>query len=260
MRAGSGPTAHYDPSMTAPRILVVDDEPTIRNVLASYLRREGYDTITASDGPSAVAADEEHEPDLLVLDVLLPGFDGLQVMARVRHRRAVPIILLTARGEEGDRIGGLRLGADDYVVKPFSPREVVARVAAVLRRAEPVGSTGATVVRFGAVEVDAAARTVLVAGAPVELTAREFDLLHHLTGFAVVPAGFRPPRSTPVRVASVDGSPALAGIAARCPGSDRRHVRRVRQQESGEDDRDADGEGCRERGLVVSEGFERALG
>jgi len=166
--------------MSPPRILVVDDEPTIRNVLASYLRHEGYEAITAEDGPSAVAADEQHDPDLLVLDVLMPGYDGLQVMARVRHRRAVPIILLTARGEEADRIGGLRLGADDYVVKPFSPREVVARVAAVLRRAEPVGATAATALRFGAVEVDGAARTVRVRGEPVELTAREFDLLHHL--------------------------------------------------------------------------------
>src|SRR5262245_42413555 len=117
--------------MARPCILVADDEPTIREVLASYLRREGYDAITAEDGPSAVAADREHDPDLLVLDVLMPGCDGLQVMARARHRRGVPVILLTARGEEADRIGGLRLGADDYVVKPFSPREVVARVGAI---------------------------------------------------------------------------------------------------------------------------------
>lgn len=165
--------------MPAARILVVDDEPTIRDVLASYLRRAGYDTITASDGPSAVDADEEHDPDLLVLDVLMPGFDGLQVMARVRHRRPVPIILLTSRTEERDRISGLRLGADDYVVKPFSPHEVVARVHAVLRRVEPP-SGPATVIRLAGLEIDGAARTVLRDGVPVELPAREFDLLHHL--------------------------------------------------------------------------------
>ena len=165
--------------MPGPRILVVDDEPTIREVLASYLRREGYETITAADGPSAVKADEEHDPDLLVLDVLMPGYDGLQVMARVRHRRPVPIILLTSRTEERDRVGGLRLGADDYVVKPFSPREVVARVHAVLRRVAPQDGA-ASVIRFGGLEIDGAARTVLRDGAPVELPAREFDLLHHL--------------------------------------------------------------------------------
>ena len=104
-------------------------------------------------------ADLRHDPDLLVLDVLMPGYDGLQVMARVRHRRPVPIVLLTARGEERDRISGLRLGADDYVVKPFSPREVVARVHAVLRRVEPHAAT-ASVIRFGALEIDGAARTV----------------------------------------------------------------------------------------------------
>jgi DNA-binding response OmpR family regulator len=164
--------------MAPARILVVDDEPTIREVLASYLRREGYEALTAADGPSAVAAHEREQPDLLVLDVLLPGYDGLQVMARVRHRRPVPIILLTARGEEADRIAGLRLGADDYVVKPFSPSEVVARVGAVLRRAEPSGPRGP--LRFGAVALDGTARTVEVDGRPVELTTREFDLLHHL--------------------------------------------------------------------------------
>ncbi len=164
--------------MAPARILVVDDEPTIREVLASYLRRGGYEALTAADGPTAVAMHEREEPDLLVLDVLLPGYDGLQVMARVRHRRPVPIILLTARGEEADRIAGLRLGADDYVVKPFSPSEVVARVGAVLRRAEPAGPRGP--LRFGAVALDGSARTVEVDGNPVELTTREFDLLHHL--------------------------------------------------------------------------------
>src|SRR5262245_44949530 len=165
--------------MPGARILVADDEPTIRDVLASYLRRAGFETFTADDGPSAVAADREHDPDLVVLDVLMPGYDGLQVMARVRQRRPVPVILLTARSEERERISGLRLGADDYVVKPFSPREVVARVHAVLRRAA-TPNEAAAVIRVGSLEIDGAARTVVRDGEPIDLPAREFDLLHHL--------------------------------------------------------------------------------
>jgi two-component system, OmpR family, response regulator ResD len=162
----------------AQTILVVDDEPTISQVVAGYLRRDGFHAVTAADGPSAVEAALEHRPDLVVLDVMLPGFDGLQVMARLRQERHVPVILLTARGEESDRVVGLRLGADDYVVKPFSPAELVARVHAVLRRVQRDGepADGA----FGDVVVDARARSVTVAGTPVELTAKEFDLLLHL--------------------------------------------------------------------------------
>jgi DNA-binding response OmpR family regulator len=162
-------------------ILVVDDEPTIAEVVASYLRREGFRAVTAGDGPSAVAAASEHEPDLAVLDVMLPGFDGLQVMAHLRRRGPLPIVLLTARGEEADRVLGLKLGADDYVVKPFSPAELVARVEAVLRRAGDVTPGDGEPVRFGDVVVDARSRTVAVRGEPVELTAREFDLLDHLS-------------------------------------------------------------------------------
>jgi two-component system response regulator ResD len=163
----------------AQTILVVDDEPTISQVVASYLRRDGFRAVTAADGPSAVEAAMEHRPDLVVLDVMLPGFDGLQVMARLRQERHVPVILLTARGEESDRVIGLRLGADDYVVKPFSPAELVARVHAVLRRVQRDGDPGADAapITFGDVVVDARERTVTVAGAPVELTAKEFDLL-----------------------------------------------------------------------------------
>jgi two-component system, OmpR family, response regulator ResD len=160
-------------------ILVVDDEPTIARVVAGYLQREGYDALTASDGPTAVAADAKHHPDLVVLDVMLPGYDGLQVMAHLRRTRAVPVILLTARGEESDRVLGLRLGADDYVVKPFSPAELVARVGAVLRRAEPEAAGGEPI-QMGRVVIDPAARVATVDGEPVELTAREFDLLLHL--------------------------------------------------------------------------------
>jgi DNA-binding response OmpR family regulator len=163
----------------AQTILVVDDEPTISQVVASYLRRDGFRAVTAGDGPSAVEAAREHRPDLVVLDVMLPGFDGLQVMARLRQERHVPVILLTARGEESDRVIGLRLGADDYVVKPFSPAELVARVHAVLRRAhrDDDASGDGGPIAFGDVVVDARERSVTVAGKPVELTAKEFDLL-----------------------------------------------------------------------------------
>ena len=161
-------------------ILVVDDERTITDVVAGYLRREGYAAVTAADGPSAVRADVEHHPDLVVLDLMLPGIDGLQLMAQLRQRRPVPVIMLTARGEEGDRLLGLRLGADDYMVKPFSPAELVARVGAVLRRSEVAPERSDELIRFGEVEVDGRGRTVTVGGEPVELTAREFDLLLHL--------------------------------------------------------------------------------
>ena len=167
--------------MLPPKILVVDDEPTIRTILASYLEREGYDVVTAGDGDAAVTAAAELCPDLILLDVLLPGYDGLTVMARIRQERATPIILLTARGDEADRVAGLRLGADDYVVKPFSPAEVVARVGAVLRRREASNADGEReVLSFGAVVVDCERRTVSLAGRPAELTAREFDLLQFL--------------------------------------------------------------------------------
>src|SRR3954468_9553990 len=136
-------------------VLVVDDEPTIGEVVSAYLRRAGYDTRVALDGPGALAAVAERAPDLIVLDVMLPGIDGLAVMQRVRGRSA--IILLTAKGEESDRVTGLRLGADDYVVKPFSPAELVARVDAVLRRVDTLGEHRPPM-RFGGLEIDPAAR------------------------------------------------------------------------------------------------------
>ena len=162
-------------------VLVVDDEPTIREVVSAYLRRAGYETRVAMDGPAALAAVAERSPDLIVLDLMLPGVDGLEVMRRLRERpdRKSAIILLTAKGLESDRISGLRLGADDYVVKPFSPAELVARVDAVLRRVDTVGEREAALV-FGELEIDAAARQVRRGGGPVVLTQREFDLLHFL--------------------------------------------------------------------------------
>jgi len=159
-------------------ILVVDDEPTIAEVVARYLERAGYETRTAADGPSAVAAALSQTPDLLVLDIMLPGFDGLEVMRRLHEDldERVAIILLTAKGEESDRVAGLKRGADDYVVKPFSPSELVARVDAVMRRTAG-GADSQEAVSFGELEIDPRARVVRVRDGEVELTQREFDLL-----------------------------------------------------------------------------------
>jgi len=158
-------------------VLVVDDEPTIAEVVARYLERAGYQTAIAHDGDQALACADRRRPDLVVLDLMLPGVDGLEVMRRLRGRPAPPgVILLTAKGEESDRVIGLRLGADDYVVKPFSPAELVARVDAVLRRVDrPVEQAEPLVV--GEIWIDPASRQVTVSGVPVVLTQREFDLL-----------------------------------------------------------------------------------
>src|SRR5581483_4037870 len=176
--------------MTAPRtrastILVVDDEPMVVEVVERYLRREGFGVVTACDGERALSAacDPRNPPDLVVLDVMLPGIQGVELCRRLREERGmrVPIILLTARGEEDDRIGGLTAGADDYVVKPFSPGELVARVKAQLRRVEMdatfVGAGGALV--GGDIVLDPATRSCRVRGNPVALTPKEFDLLHY---------------------------------------------------------------------------------
>jgi two-component system response regulator ResD len=159
-------------------VLVVEDEPTIAEIVARYLERAGYATRTAADGASALAAAFEARPDLVVLDIMLPGLDGLEVMRRLHSEldEGIPVILLTARGEEADRVTGLRAGADDYVVKPFSPAELVARVDAVLRRA--AGERGqAELLDFGQLVIDPPARSVVIAGSEIELTQREFDLL-----------------------------------------------------------------------------------
>jgi DNA-binding response OmpR family regulator len=146
-------------------VLVVDDEPTIGDVVSRYLERAGYDTRVARDGPSAVAAAAERRPDLVVLDLMLPGLDGLEVMRRLRDgdRRKPAVVLLTARGEEADRIAGLRLGADDYVVKPFSPAELVARVDAVLRRVDTAPELEPPLA-VGALVIDPAGRRATLAG------------------------------------------------------------------------------------------------
>jgi two-component system response regulator ResD len=158
-------------------ILVVDDEPTIGEVVSRYLERAGYEARVAEDGLAALDAVAERPPDLIVLDLMLPGLDGLEVMRRVRAEdRSSAIILLTAKGDESDRIVGLRLGADDYVVKPFSPAELVARVDAVLRRVDTVRADEPPL-RFGELEIEPAARRVRVGDEEPQLTAREYDLL-----------------------------------------------------------------------------------
>jgi DNA-binding response OmpR family regulator len=157
------------------RVLVIDDEPRVREVVVSYLEREGFKVSEAADADGArrLLAGPDH--DLVILDIMFPGASGLDLLHELRRSASTPVILLTARAEEADRVLGLELGADDYVVKPFSPRELVARVRTVLRRANPAPAT--TVIEYDGLTVDLAARQVTVAGAPVDLTAKEFDLL-----------------------------------------------------------------------------------
>jgi DNA-binding response OmpR family regulator len=162
------------------RILVVDDDPTVAEVVARYLIRDGHQVDCVADGPTALMKAAEIEPDLVVLDLMLPGIDGLEVCRRLRERRPVPIVMLTALGEETDRLIGLETGADDYVTKPFSPRELALRVRSVLRRARgTLAPTGETV-EDGDLIVDTAAHEVRLSGAQISLTAREFDLLAFL--------------------------------------------------------------------------------
>ena len=157
-------------------VLVVDDEPIVREVVVRYLAREGHRTLEAADGDAARDVIEQSNPDLVVLDVMLPGTDGLELCRWIRGRSELPVIMLTARGEEADRIVGLELGADDYVTKPFSPRELAARVRTVLRRAEPEAASEERL-SFNGLVIDSATREVTKNGTPLRLTAREFDFL-----------------------------------------------------------------------------------
>ena len=173
------------------RALVVDDEPPLVQVVAGYLAREGFDVVTASDGETAVALGRRHRPDVVVLDLMLPGIDGMEVCRRLRTFSDAYIIMLTAKSEEVDKVIGLSVGADDYLTKPFSPRELIARVRAMLRRPRTADDTArgagdrtggaAAVRRFAALEIDPAGREVRVEGRPVELTRTEFDLLDTLS-------------------------------------------------------------------------------
>ncbi|MFD7402230.1 response regulator transcription factor [Streptomyces sp. NPDC059866] len=158
------------------RVLVVDDDPTVSEVVSGYLDRAGYVVDRAGDGPDALARAAVHWPDLVVLDLMLPGMDGLEVCRRMRDRGPVPVIMLTARGDEDDRILGLEVGADDYVTKPFSPRELVLRVESVLRRARP-GRQPAGTLRTAGLTVEPGARRAAKNGIELALTIREFDLL-----------------------------------------------------------------------------------
>jgi DNA-binding response OmpR family regulator len=161
------------------RILVVDDEEMIVRTVKAYLDQEGFKTYTAYDGEEALRAFNEKGPDLIILDLMLPKLSGIEVTKKIRSTSTVPIIMLTAKASEADRVVGLELGADDYVVKPFSPRELVARVRAVLRRID--GETGASErMASGKMEIDLRSREVAVDGKPIELTPTEFDLLSYL--------------------------------------------------------------------------------
>ena len=174
--------------MSERKILVVEDERTIAEAVAARLRAEGFAVRIAGDGPAAVEAARLEPPDAIVLDVMLPGFDGLEVCRRIQAERGVPILMLTARGDETDLLIGLAVGADDYLTKPFSMRELTARVHALLRRAsrnttapEPAPADD-TMLRFGDLEINLAERRVQRAGVEAKLTPTEFDLLVHLAG------------------------------------------------------------------------------
>jgi DNA-binding response OmpR family regulator len=199
-------------------VLVVDDEPIVREVVVRYLAREGHRTLEAADGDSARLAIQRDEPDLVVLDVMLPGADGLELCRWIRSRSELPVIMLTARGEEADRVVGLELGADDYVTKPFSPRELAARVRSVLRRSAP---TNGQIERlsFGDVKLERATREARKSGRDMQLTAKEFDLLWFLA-------------SHPRRVFSRDQLMASVWgyTAALDTGTVTVHVRRLREK------------------------------
>jgi len=166
------------------RVLVVEDEPMVAEVVERYLRRDGYDVTVIHDGERALVEFERLTPDLVVLDIMLPGLDGMEVCRRMRASGDTPVIMLTARSEEIDKLLGLGVGADDYVTKPFSPRELAARVGVVLRRAARAPSADSDALRFGELSIDARSRTVANQSGDVILTAKEFDLLFHLATHA----------------------------------------------------------------------------
>jgi DNA-binding response OmpR family regulator len=171
----------------ARKILVVEDERTIAEAVAARLRAEGFAVEVAGDGPGAVEAARRGRPDAIVLDIMLPGFDGLEVCRRIQAERAVPVLMLTARDDETDLLIGLAVGADDYLTKPFSMRELTARVHALVRRATrnsapPPPAAAAATMRLGDLEINLAERRVLRAGVEARLTPTEFDLLVHLAG------------------------------------------------------------------------------
>ena len=161
------------------KVAIVDDEEKIRELLSVYLQKEGFATVEYADGLKALEKIDIEKPDLMILDIMLPGMDGLEVCKKIRHSSRIPIMMLTAKGEEIDKVVGLELGADDYLVKPFSPRELVARVKALLRRAQPDTQENA-IIKIASFEIDESARRVDVEGKELELTPKEFDLLLYL--------------------------------------------------------------------------------
>ncbi len=163
--------------MSSDRILIVEDEQIVAEVVDRYLRHDGFDTLLVADGNDALQALDRFKPDLIVLDLMLPGLDGLEVCRRVRARGETPVIMLTARGQESDKLVGLGLGADDYVTKPFSPRELAARVKVVLRRAKSTPAVDSDWIRFDDLRIGERSRRVEDSRGEISLTAREFDLL-----------------------------------------------------------------------------------
>jgi len=159
------------------KILIVDDEPAIVELARLYLEKNGFETVTAVDGIQALVKVKQEHPDLVVLDLMLPELDGWEVCRRLRAETSIPIIMLTARSEDVDKIVGLELGADDYITKPFNPRELVARVKAVLRRAQSRGEVTSAVIRMGDLTIDEPRREALIGETPISLRTREFDLL-----------------------------------------------------------------------------------
>lgn len=172
------PTAMEEKVATA-RILIIDDEPSIHTVVSAYLDAEGFEHLSAMDGPSGLKAARSFKPDVIILDVMLPGMDGIELLANLRRDSDVYVIMLTARTEEVDKIVGLSVGADDYLTKPFSPRELIARIKAALRRLQGATSSaeGALVLIFAHLRIDLSERRVWLGQQLIELTAIEFDLL-----------------------------------------------------------------------------------
>ena len=205
--------------MNGLKILLVEDEPSISEIAALYLRRAGFKVKTITDGRAAIQSLEQELPDLLVLDLMLPGMDGLSITRWLRDRSETPIIMLTARREESDRIAGLELGADDYVVKPFSPQELVSRVRAVLRRSRYHVNETDTAVHFTGLEINPITRLVKAQQKEVSLTAKEFDMLWLLA---------KHPRQVFTRAQLLEGVWGLTDFID--PGTVTVHISRLREK------------------------------
>jgi DNA-binding response OmpR family regulator len=203
-----------------PQIAIVEDEPSIREIVSLYLKRAGYGVVGYADGLVALEALTHQTPDLIILDVMLPGMDGFALLRRLRDYSDIPVILLTSRREETDRIAGLELGADDYVVKPFSPQELVSRVRAVLRRARTAAQTNfESPLTFTDVDINPQTRLVTVNGREIALTAKEFDLLYYMARHA---------RQVFTRQQLLEGVWGLSEYID--PGTVTVHIRRLREK------------------------------